>query len=64
MWIKVDVYARGGRRHLDYVHDYGTFEDFPFRLMLGEFRKYYAPLVADFPDSPMRFEAQQKVQGL
>jgi transglutaminase-like putative cysteine protease len=43
-------FDKSGRRHMEYVHDYGTFEDFPFRLMIGEFRKYYAHLVADFPE--------------
>lgn len=31
----------GGRRHMEYVHDYGSFDDFPFQQMIGEFRKYY-----------------------
>ena len=31
---------------------------------LADAKSSYQRLVADFPDSPMRFEAQQKVQGL
>jgi transglutaminase-like putative cysteine protease len=34
-------YDRAGKRHMEYVYDYGQFEDFPFNLMLSEFRKYY-----------------------
>jgi hypothetical protein len=31
---------------------------------LADAKSSYQRVVADFPDSPMRFEAQQKVQGL
>lgn len=32
---------RSGQRHMEYVHDYGQFDDLPYDLMLSEFRKYY-----------------------
>ncbi len=31
---------------------------------VAEAKTYYQRLVSDYPDSPMRFDAQQKVQGL
>jgi len=30
-----------GQKHMEYVHDYGTFEDFPFELMIEECKKHY-----------------------
>ncbi len=37
-------YDGAGRRHMEYVHDYGTFSDFPYELMIQEGKKYYAHL--------------------
>jgi len=34
-----------GKRHMEYVHDYGIFDDFPFEKMLDEFEKYYPHLM-------------------
>ncbi len=34
-------FDRRGERFMEYVHDYGTFPDVPFDLMLSEWRKYY-----------------------
>jgi len=34
-------YDRKGDRFMEYVHDYGTFSDIPFELMLGEWKKHY-----------------------
>lgn len=36
-------YDRVGGKFMEYVHDYGVFDDIPFDLMIGEWRKYYAP---------------------
>lgn len=33
-----------GKQHMEYIHDYGTFEDFPFDRMIEEGRKYYPHL--------------------
>ena len=30
-----------GRQHMEYVHDYGAFDDFPYDRMIAEFRHYY-----------------------
>ena len=30
-----------GRKHMEYVHDYGSFDDFPYDRMVEEFRRYY-----------------------
>ncbi len=30
-----------GRRHMEYVHDYGAFEDFPYDKLIEESRRYY-----------------------
>ncbi len=37
-----------GRKHMEYVHDYGTFDDFPHELMVSESKKYYSHLFTDF----------------
>ncbi|TAL39770.1 MAG: transglutaminase family protein [Spirochaetes bacterium] len=34
-------FDRAGNRHMEYVHDYGPFADFPFEYMMEEYRKYY-----------------------
>jgi transglutaminase-like putative cysteine protease len=34
-------FDRAGNRHMEYVHDYGPFADFPFDYMMAEYRKYY-----------------------
>jgi hypothetical protein len=41
---------REGRRHMEYVHDYGPFDDMPFEMMVREMRRYY-PHLADFFDT-------------
>jgi len=30
-----------GEKHMEYVHDYGTFEDYPFELFIDEYKKHY-----------------------
>ena len=30
---------------MEYLHDYGPFDDLPFDLMLREFRKYYPAIM-------------------
>jgi transglutaminase-like putative cysteine protease len=34
-------YDREGGRFMEYVHDYGSFPDIPFDLMIGEWKRYY-----------------------
>lgn len=34
-----------GRQHMEYLHDYGPFEDLPVDLMMEEFRKYYPAIM-------------------
>lgn len=38
---------REGRKHMEYVHDYGPFDDFPFEKMVREMRVHY-PHLEDF----------------
>jgi transglutaminase-like putative cysteine protease len=33
--------AAGTKKFMEYVHDYGTFADFPLRLAMQELRRYY-----------------------
>jgi transglutaminase-like putative cysteine protease len=35
------AYAPGGGRFMEYLHDYGTFPDVPFALMLAEWKRHY-----------------------
>lgn len=35
------AYDRKAGRFMEYVDDYGAFDDLPFELMLGEWRRYY-----------------------
>jgi transglutaminase-like putative cysteine protease len=37
-----------GKRHMEYVHDYGVFDDFPFEKMIDEFKKYYPHVIEHF----------------
>lgn len=37
-------YDRAGRRHMEYIHDYGDFDDLPFDLMVDEMKKHYPHL--------------------
>jgi len=34
-------FDKAGNRHMEYVHDYGPYADFPFDYMTEEYRKYY-----------------------
>jgi transglutaminase-like putative cysteine protease len=34
-------FDRNGNMHMEYVHDYGSFADLPFELMVSELKKYY-----------------------
>ncbi|HQP31882.1 MAG TPA: transglutaminase family protein [Deltaproteobacteria bacterium] len=40
-------YDREGKRHMEYVHDYGQFDDFPFETMCAEFKRYYPRMYED-----------------
>ncbi|HPU87326.1 MAG TPA: transglutaminase family protein [Spirochaetota bacterium] len=39
-------YDLAGRRHMEYVHDYGTFADFPFETMVRESLRHYPHIEA------------------
>jgi transglutaminase-like putative cysteine protease len=41
-------FDRSGQRHMEYVHDYGVFDDFPLEQMIDEFRKYYPHMMDHF----------------
>ena len=34
-------FDRKGKRHMEYIHDYGFFTDLPFDLILASFKKHY-----------------------
>jgi len=36
-----------GRRHMEYLHDRGAFEDVPFSAIVADFNKHYPKLLAD-----------------
>lgn len=38
------AYDKEGRKHMVYEHDYGTFNDFPFDMMISETLKHYPHL--------------------
>ncbi|MFP4446283.1 MAG: hypothetical protein ACLFPD_08570 [Desulfosudaceae bacterium] len=40
-------YDNQGRLHMEYVHDYGAFDDFPLEMMIAEMRRYYPAWFAD-----------------
>jgi transglutaminase-like putative cysteine protease len=58
-------YDLGGARHMEYVHDYGIFADFPYEMMIEELKIHYphlieyyqlkdkAPLTGDFRTEEM-----------
>lgn len=43
-------FDRSGNRHMEYVHDYGIFDDFPYELMISEFNIYYPHMMAFLKD--------------
>ena len=44
-------YDRQGRRHMEYVHDHGPFDDFPYEKLMEESKKHY-PHFVDFFKNP------------
>jgi transglutaminase-like putative cysteine protease len=38
-------FDREGRKHMEYVHDYGPFDDFPYELFMDEQKKHYPHMV-------------------
>jgi transglutaminase-like putative cysteine protease len=38
-------FDREGRKHMEYVHDYGPFDDFPYGLFIDEQKKHYPHMV-------------------
>ena len=37
-------FSRTGNRFMEYLHNYGSFDDLPFDQMIGEWKKYYPKL--------------------
>ena len=37
-------FDRQGNRHMEYLRDYGPFDDLPFDMMIGEYKKHYPHL--------------------
>jgi transglutaminase-like putative cysteine protease len=55
-------FDREGNRHMEYVHDYGSFTDFPFEMMVTQLKKYYPHLfrgkdAVDIPGGSFESEA-------
>jgi transglutaminase-like putative cysteine protease len=42
-------FDQGGRRHMEYVRDRGTYPDVPYDEIIADFKKYYPRLVALSP---------------
>jgi transglutaminase-like putative cysteine protease len=40
-------FSRTGNRFMEYLHDYGSFDDLPFDQMIGEWKKHYPKLFTD-----------------
>jgi transglutaminase-like putative cysteine protease len=40
-------YAKDGSRFMEYVHEYGSFDDLPYELMLAELKKHYGHIWTD-----------------
>ncbi|WP_448520003.1 transglutaminase-like domain-containing protein [Rhodoflexus sp.] len=40
-------FSRDGNRFMEYLHDYGSFDDLPFEQMIGEWRKHYPKLFTE-----------------
>lgn len=40
------AYDRKAGRFMEYVHDYGSYDEIPFALMVGEWRRYYPKFAA------------------
>jgi transglutaminase-like putative cysteine protease len=38
-------YDKKGRKYMEYLHQYGSFEDLPYNLFLAELAKYYGHLI-------------------
>jgi transglutaminase-like putative cysteine protease len=55
-------FDREGRKFMEYIHDYGSFDDFPSTLMLKEFDKYYGHLrsMADNRKDSMRSDFEEE----
>jgi hypothetical protein len=57
-------YDNLGRQHMEYVHDYGPFDDFPYDRLIEESRRYYPALFAgvniDFDEIGGDFERERE----
>ncbi len=40
-------YDRTGKVFMDYVHEYGSFHELPYDLMIGQLRKHYRSILSD-----------------
>lgn len=62
-------YDAGGRLHMEYLHDYGPFDDLPFDMMMEEFGKYYPAIMQALearsaaPDGDFEREAADEKSG-
>ncbi len=50
-------FDRAGRRHMEYLHDRGTFADVPFDAIAADFRRAYPSLMGQKPAGDFRAEA-------
>ena len=37
-------FAPNGAQYMEYLHEYGTFDDFPYEMFFSELKKYYPHL--------------------
>ena len=59
-------FDKKGQPHMEYTHDYGSFDDFPYEMLLTETRKYYPHLFsAERPETPVAsdsFEVEAAIE--
>lgn len=64
-------FDREGNRHMEYIHDFGAFDDLPFEQMLDEYRRCYPHLEellkmakqGDAPPADFEGEAEAENKG-
>ncbi len=64
-------FDKRGNRHMEYLHDFGAFDDLPFEMMIDEFRHHYPHLeellkmfkAAQEPPADFEREAEEENKG-
>jgi transglutaminase-like putative cysteine protease len=62
-------FDRQGNKHMEYLHDYGPFDDFPYDMMIDEFSRHYPHVAvilkkaASEKADPMDFEREAEEEN-